>query len=583
MVVVKIKGLSIRKKFLMSMMIIILFSLCLTVFYSSYALYRERYIQVVSTKESTITLIAERMDINSRSFLNLFYSYVSNSQIRGILTAWGLYGAALDHEMWRNLSTFNFTTLTLSPGISAIEIYNLSGDEVFITQRSESSLMRRDALFWEGRDPSKQNTLVFLNDGSNILAVHQVNDFPSPEPVALIVFRLRRADFEAIIDNAMTEDNESVFLFNDNNQLIYHSTSSAEVVSEAEALAILHVLQEQNASFLPINGYFAFYSPIHGGRLQMLQLVPNTIIEEAIRQSLFANIIVAIIAFIVAAALSIVLSRLISRPIVSLSNKMKNLNLDSINSLPEHLSHSTDEIGLLEESFNNMVLRNRNLIDREYKSRIEKDTMQLKALQAQINPHFMYNTLQVMGSMAIEAESDVLYSTTLALGDMMRYSLDFANDMVTLKKELSYARSYIFIQNKRFNEEIRVKEQLSPEILDNHIPKLIIQPIVENAIEHGFPDKKENCVIYIYETVFTEADLCITIEDNGVGMPSDLLRQIQTKLAENGAISASRHIGLVNINSRLRLKYGEKYGLIIRAEEGKGTAVDIMLRREQRG
>jgi len=579
----KMDGLSIQIKMLLSMMIIIVLFFCLTTIFNSIRLYNERIQQVVLIRNINSALVADRMEISSRNYLNLFYSYMGDNLIRRDLFSWGLNGEDLSPDMWDRLSTFNFTTITLNPEIETVEIYNFSTGEVLRTNRSESSLIQKVPYFWEGVDENTQNTLTFLEDNGYIIAVHQVNDFPNPTPIALIVFRLRDSSFHSIMRSALMEDDECIFLFNDENQIIYHICLNEELFDEIKVQNIFHSFQTENFDFIYSDGYFAFYSPIHNNRLKMVQIVLNAPIREEIVRSIFSDVIVSLSVLLISIVLSIYLSRRISNPIKRLTKKMKNLNIDQLDTFQTDIHTNKDELGYLEESFNEMVRRNHDLIDREYKSKIVNNRIQLKALQAQINPHFMHNTLQAMGSMAIEADSNELYSTILTLSEMMRYLLDFSLEMVSLIDELVFVNSYIFIQNKRYGGKIHVEQMISDEVLSIYIPKLVIQPIIENAIEHGYLEREKELLIKIKE-YSSEGDICIVIEDNGIGMTDKKLQDLQLKLSEgeSQAISSSDHIGLVNIHSRLRLKYGKGYGISISSNTkiGRGIIVKIKLKGE---
>ena len=500
----------------------------ITAIYSAYTLYHERYRQVISEKELSSAMLAERFEVGSLNYLNLFYGYVVNNQIRNILVDWGVNGKDLTNENRESLRAYSFTNIAINPNIGTIEIYNLQNGEVFVTQRSESSLIKKHAGFWAFRDPRKQNTLAFVRDGNDVLAVHQLNSFPESYPIALLVLRFREFALES---------NTTAFLFNDANQIIQYNLADAyDNKTEVESIArhILGEMQDRGMSFIHTEDYFAFYNSIHGGRLQLLQLVPNSVIADAIVESVIVHILVATVSLITAIIFSIVLSR---------------------------------------------------LINKSYKSTIEKERVQLKALQAQINPHFMFNTLQVMGSMAVDVQAMDLYSTTTALADMMRYSLDFSKEFIPLSLEMDHMFNYIFIQNKRFDNQIHLENNLNQQALICSVPKLIIQPLIENILEHGFPNKKEHCGIHIYEKKsekISVKDLCIVIKDNGVGISEYHLEKIRDRLLnyKQNALFTSGNIGLVNIHSRLKFKYGNPYGLSISSSLNKGTEVEVLLRRE---
>jgi sensor histidine kinase YesM len=251
----------------------------------------------------------------------------------------------------------------------------------------------------------------------------------------------------------------------------------------------------------------------------------------------------------------------------------------------ENGSFRADEIGLLEDSFNLMIVRNQELIAQKFQTRIEKRSAQLRALQAQINPHFLYNTLQSIGGMALKKDAPEIYGVTVDLSDILRYSLSFSREMVPLEEEIKYLDSYLAIQNQRFGSRIKTARNIDPEWLKVLIPKLILQPIVENSLEHGLAEKPGSWEITISAAAAGENDMLLVIADNGLGMALDRLQYIREELAkgEENAIASSAHIGLNNVNSRIRLKYGVAYGVTVESGPGQGTKVSILLRAVREG
>jgi len=203
---------------------------------------------------------------------------------------------------------------------------------------------------------------------------------------------------------------------------------------------------------------------------------------------------------------------------------------------------------------------------------------QLRALQAQINPHFMYNTLQIIGGMAIKKDAPEIYDVTVELSDIMRYSLSFGKEMVPLREELRYLDSYLSIQNRRFGDRIQIEKNIDGALLDCLIPKLILQPLVENSLEHGLSCKGGAWRVTL-SGVLENGDMHLSVTDNGMGMDAERLGYIRAEIVKGveNAIASSAHIGLVNVNSRIRLKYAGHYGVTVESVQGEGTRVDILM------
>lgn len=224
-------------------------------------------------------------------------------------------------------------------------------------------------------------------------------------------------------------------------------------------------------------------------------------------------------------------------------------------------------------------------ISDQYSTQLLYIQAQIDALQTQINPHFLYNTLEeIRGLALIKGENDIA-DMTEALALMFRYSISQDNKNVTFEQELRNLENYILIQKFRFSDKFSLRYELdkSDEHLMNYrLPKLTIQPIVENAIQHGLNAMDEGGLITI-KAITTQNRLLIRITDNGVGMPADSLEQLNRKL-ENSAAAGSQipskektGIALINVNLRIKLNYGSQYGLFVSSTPNAGTTVEISL------
>jgi two-component system sensor histidine kinase YesM len=208
-----------------------------------------------------------------------------------------------------------------------------------------------------------------------------------------------------------------------------------------------------------------------------------------------------------------------------------------------------------------------------------------RALQNQINPHFLYNTLEAIRSDAICEGSDNIANITEALATFFRYTISNVNSMVTLEAELNNSENYFAIQNFRFGDKINLKINLDDDdmsILEYEIPKLTLQPIIENAIIHGLEHKVDRGTIEIDITA-TEDRLLIKITDDGVGMDEKVLNNINERLNEISGQGLKQEnaqkggIALINVNNRIKLQFGEKYGLRIYSIKDFGTSVEVTL------
>lgn len=235
------------------------------------------------------------------------------------------------------------------------------------------------------------------------------------------------------------------------------------------------------------------------------------------------------------------------------------------------LNPGRDEIGQIAESVNLMGTRISHLIEESYKKELARKSSELNLLQEQINPHFLYNALSSISSLAMKNKDRETSQAIVYLSEFYRISLNKGKQELSVREELSLLESYLKIQKMRFGDTIIVEYDLDESLLERKVMKLTLQPIVENAIHHGRTDASD--YFHILIRLFEEQDKTVLeIIDDGCGIPADKLMQLQNSMNQ-----AQGGYGLRNVNIRIRLQYGERYGVYIESEPGFGTKVRIEL------
>lgn len=236
-------------------------------------------------------------------------------------------------------------------------------------------------------------------------------------------------------------------------------------------------------------------------------------------------------------------------------------------------------------SLNRIHSRLRESIDREYEAHMKQKDAEIHALQSQINPHFLYNTLDSIRGLALMNEDDEVADMTEALSVFFRYSIGQKGHTVTLQDELDNIKNYLMIQNNRFKNKLFFQVLVDDDrqdILHCKLPKLLLQPVIENAVYHGIEPKLGPGHIVIRISA-TEKTLVINVQDDGIGMDEETLRFIKQKLRQGKYVAdepAQPHkigIALVNINQRIILNYGERYGVTLASTKGVGSEVELTL------
>ncbi|MFC0270401.1 sensor histidine kinase [Metabacillus herbersteinensis] len=278
--------------------------------------------------------------------------------------------------------------------------------------------------------------------------------------------------------------------------------------------------------------------------------------------------------FVILISLGFNFSKRITNPIEDLVSACKHIqkgNFKIVDSLNPSLVYK-DEVGILYRNFKTMVEQIEDLIEENYSKQLLIKETEFKALQAQINPHFLYNTLESINWQAKANQQQQISNMVEALGYLFRHSINFKEDIITVDRELEIVENYVTIQQYRFEERLIFHLDIPSEVMQCSIPKFTLQPLIENAIQHALEPAIESCVIKI--TAYQKKDrLFLRVEDNGPGIDPLLLE----KLREGKIQTAGNGIGMKNIDERIKLSFGEKYGLRIENLSETGTAITIVL------
>ncbi|GGD84991.1 sensor histidine kinase [Paenibacillus nasutitermitis] len=265
--------------------------------------------------------------------------------------------------------------------------------------------------------------------------------------------------------------------------------------------------------------------------------------------------------------------KFVQQPMLKLIRALRQMEKGNLNVEITH--RSEDEYGFVFTRFNGMVRNLNQLIDQVYKQQILTQQAELKQLQSQINPHFLYNTYFVLYNMAMSEDYDNVKQFTRQLGTYFQFITRNAADDVPLKMEVEHARTYCEIQSLRFWNRLAVDfGELPASCSDTLVPRLILQPILENVFEHGLADKKADGLLTVAFDV-SAAGLEIVVEDNGPLLPDSVIVQLNEKMLPGA--SSSETTAIVNINRRLRLKFGDGSGLVFRHGAEGGLQVRIVI------
>lgn len=297
-------------------------------------------------------------------------------------------------------------------------------------------------------------------------------------------------------------------------------------------------------------------------------------IQADINNMLSISLIILVVVLVITWTLVILISDSISKPLQHLCELTKQVGSGDFSM--QKINGSGDEVATLESSFNTMVGKIEELVANVRCEQVNLRRTELKLLQAQINPHFLYNTLDTIIWMAEDEQSEEVVEIVGALSDFFRVSLSKGRDYITLKEEESHVKSYLQIQQFRYADILEYEIDIPEELGEYSILKLTLQPIVENAIYHGVKQKRGKSKIIIQGS-YKENHMLLTVEDNGIGIQEENLKQIRCHLEKENPEITDKGFGLANVNARIRLNYGKEYGLSIDSTYGVGTKVSMIL------
>ncbi len=291
------------------------------------------------------------------------------------------------------------------------------------------------------------------------------------------------------------------------------------------------------------------------------------IYKEALNLALFL-LIIGILVLAAGVLLSSRLAQSIVGPVIRLADYADEAGKGNFD-LPVPV-HSGDEIGFLAERFGVMNHNIKELTTRIYNEQTQKKEYELKMLQAQINPHFLYNCLDNISSLITDQKNETATAMVSHLGRYYRAILSKGRNIITIREELELIQAYLEIQLIRIPDLFTYEITVDEDILDFKILKMILQPIVENSVIHGFAGFKNSGRIKIEGTLQNQT-VCILISDNGKGIPEGS----RSSIFAPAPTAIPKHFGLKNIQERIRLKHGEKYGISIKSEQGQGTRIEV--------
>lgn len=416
--------------------------------------------------------------------------------------------------------------------------------------------------------------LLLQRAEDRVYALHTVNEFPGQELTGAIAARLHDELEDQMASILGASDSHSVYLLNERGELLI-GAPARPIPNRLAALLDGLPRVTGEAAVRRTENALVFARRVDRGRLTVAKTVPLAVVASSARDTMTVGALTGLLLAAASVLLSVLFSLRISRPIVELAESMRRATVPDFD---KFRAQSRDEIRLLEEGYHSLVRQMKALAQKEYEQEIELKDARLMALQAQINPHFLNNTLNLLGGMALAKGAPEVYKLARAVGDMFRYAVGSQGDLVSLEQELAHVRNYLLIQQNRFAGRCEVRVHAEQAVLGARIPRFTLQPLVENAFEHGLQKKPGLWHLDVICSLKRRGALLV-VRDNGVGISRENLADVRMHLRDDDDAPAGEDasIGLRNVDTRLRLHFGPGHGIRVCSHEGKGTTVIAVL------
>ncbi|MDQ8733208.1 sensor histidine kinase [Paenibacillus sp. LHD-38] len=526
--------------------------------------------------------LVEQVNANIQSYVtnmeNISLLVLSHRPVREYLSQ--------DAENDGSISEFFRTIMISRKDIASISAFGYEGQR-FVSDRNGARLNPnvnaagqswfREARAAEGRTvvspPHVQP--VFDDDYRWVVSLsREIRSADNTRGLGVLLVDLNFSVINDIVSQIELGKRGYVFIVNDEGKIVYHPQQQL-IYSSLKTEAIDKVLSVRSGTFISDEAgqrkMYTVQDSEFGWKIVGVSYADELIGNRREMKLSFAAL--CVFSLFAAILLSVLLSRNLSKPIHQLQEHMKEVEKGNFNiQVPVD---RTKEIGRLARTFNLMVFQIRELMGQVVKEQEFKRKSELNALQAQINPHFLYNTLDSIIWMAEEKKSEEVVLMTSALARLFRASLSKGKELVSLRTEIEHIANYLTIQKMRYRDKLDFQIEVDPAILSYVTLKVTLQPLVENAIYHGIKNKYGTGTIRITGERYGEKIL-LHVADNGVGIDAETLERLLAPV-RSGGFREGKGVGMTNVHERLRLYFGHDYGLTVESEPDAGTTVTVAI------
>lgn len=538
---------------------------------------------------STISNRGTLLELNLAQIEKLASNVYSNADVYNLLRQ-----EKLDPLSAYRITLFLRSMMSMSAEVELFQIYldiYSSGQSFIIADNGNSSngdsryhmvipnTVAPGEVYCEGPHRSSRYGYSISSENSDVFSFHwKLYDNAQTNVIGTISFDVRLNEMLSYV----FPDNEEYGYLMTGGNIIF---SNRVTLTNQQAQKILKQCVEKGWTEVKTESFdgIAFYSSVslHNINLQLVQMIPSSILYADSTQLLRRNLLLILASFLLCSIIIFLVVRSLLRPVRDLDHCMQKI--ESADDLHLRVAdqvdyHASDEIGRLIRQTDRMLDTVEDLFERQKMLSEAQRDAEARMLQAQINPHFLYNSLQSLAALALQRGQKDIFRYITLLGNRMHYSMDMETTTARLKQEFDYVESYLILQNVRFDNGMQVNIRLSPEAESVIVPRMILQPLAENAFKHGKLCRTPGTFLNLSGEIWDHI-LLLTMENNGLPIPADLMEKLNLQFSQPGVrnINRSEHIGMISVLYRLRLFFNDQVTMELSQTEEASVRITIRI------
>ncbi len=422
-----------------------------------------------------------------------------------------------------------------------------------------------------------QVDLTFQGNPPYILLVKNIKDLDNRNNLGTLILAVQVNFIKEVLKDVDEEENATMWMMDQQGQIIFH-TDQAQIGKVYTEMNHFPLLNGSFRTTTATDRTLISVNQSHKNKWIVVHSIPLKYLTEGTDVVRNVSIIIFLVLVAITTVISIILAWTVTKPLHVLAGVMKDVEKGNLD--VEIPIKSKDEVGILANSFRSMIHRIRELIKKNYQIKLNQKEAELYALQSQINPHFIYNTLETIGASVEEGEQEIVVEMVAILGKMLRYSLSNKENLVPIRNEVEHIQHYLTLQKYRFEERIQFEIADELKNKDYYTPKFILQPIVENSVKYGMKSRKMLQLSIFIKKVFDQSGneyIEFNIRDNGPGIEKNELEHLVQRLQSESWMKRDSGFGITNVHSRIVMMFGNDFGLTIDSKKEEGTAMIISI------